>query len=89
MLTIPPGRIELPAAGLSALAYVLLIVLVGILTRVAVALVKEGTSLVRQAAPCDGAATGKGNGVARAHKAVKSSCDDDRSYGSGMNRALD
>ena len=55
-LTIPAGRIELPAAGLSALAYVLLIVLVGIGTRAAVALVKEGTWLLRQAAPQESAA---------------------------------
>ena len=51
VLIIPAGRIELPPAGLSLLAYVLVIVLAGISTKVAVALVREGTALLRHAAP--------------------------------------
>ena len=51
VLTIPAGKIELPAAGLSLLAYVLILVLAGISTKVAVALVKEGTALLRQGPP--------------------------------------
>ena len=50
VLTVPAGRIELPAAGLSVLAYVLLIILAAITTKVAVALIKEGTGLLRHVA---------------------------------------
>lgn len=51
VLTLPAGKVELPAAGMSALAYVLLIVVIGIASRVAVALVKEGAWLLRQEVP--------------------------------------
>jgi hypothetical protein len=51
ILTLPAGKVELSAAGMSALGYVLLIVVIGIASRVAVALVKEGAWLLRQEVP--------------------------------------
>jgi hypothetical protein len=47
VMTVPAGKVELPANVMTAVAYVLLILLLAIVAKIATALIREGSWLVR------------------------------------------
>ena len=47
-LTLPAGKVELPSAAMTVIAYVFLVLLTSIVARIAATMVKQGVSLLRR-----------------------------------------
>ena len=51
VMTIPSGKIQLPPAAITVVHYLVLILLLGIVGRIAIALIGHGASLLRESKP--------------------------------------